>query len=272
MIEYPEAEQTGKRQFSSPVPSIIADDSGENAVQNNKENCEPKKVVGARRKAKPVVRNVSVVKPEKRTGYNLDGSKRVKRILLDDALKNKANMSEWSKARRKAYKAIEKNPNAYHYRFNKPGETQAKGAWTADEHKRFMEVLLEKGANTYWGIFSINIKGRVGYQCSNYYRLLVKHIKIWDPNYWYDGKLLHFKRKTERSEAWMKYAFTVLEDASGVFGKLPAQHPKHPAGLSSPEDVATIAAGGFPAKPPEGFNLKSKGTNTRRKSKKRKVP
>jgi len=70
----------------------------------------------------------------------------------------------------------------------------------------------------------------------------------------------------------MKYAFTVLEDASGVFGKLPAQHPKHPAGLSSPEDVARIAAGGFPAKPPEGFNLKSKGTNTRRKSKKRKVP
>merc|ERR1719334_1624168 len=180
-------------------------------------------------------------------------------------------MNEWSEARKKAFKSIKQNPNTYYYRFNKPGEAQGKGAWRSDEHKKFMEVLLEKGANTNWGIFSINIKGRVGYQCSNYYRLLVKHTKIWDPNYWYDGKLLHFKRRTERTEAWMKFAFTVLEDASGVFGKPPGQHPKRPNGLASPEEVARIAAQGFPLEPPEGFEGKSKGSKTGRNSKKRKA-
>merc|ERR1719427_2620879 len=85
---------------------------------------------------------------KKKKGYNKDGSKRVGRILLDDALKNKdTNMSGWSEARKKAYKAIDKHPNAYHYRFNALGEAHAKGAWSKKEHKLFMTVLLEMGAN-----------------------------------------------------------------------------------------------------------------------------
>jgi len=245
--------------------------SEEKSPKNTDEDFEPSREVKQRKKRKAVV-GKSEIKREKKTGYNLDGSKRVKRILLDEALKTKdTNMNDWSEARKKAYKAIKQNPNAYHYRFNRPGETQGKGGWTKEEHKRFMEVLLEKGANKNWGLFSINIKGRVGYQCSNYYRLMVKHTKIWDPNYWYDGKLLHFKRDTDRSEAWMKFSFTVLEDASGVFGTPPAQHPKRPNGLASPEEVAKIAAQGFPLEPPEGFKVKSKVSNTRSKSKKRKV-
>jgi len=264
----PEAEQSREIQSGKSALSI----EEEKDAKNKDENYEPNKVIKKRRrKARAAVKNEDGVKPVKRTGYNLDGSKRVKRILLDDALKDKdTKMNEWSEARKKAYKAIKQNPNTYHYRFNKPGEAQAKGAWTTDEHKRFMELLLEKGANKNWGLFSMHIKGRVGYQCSNYYRLLVKNIKIWDPNYWYDGKLLHFKRNCERSDAWMKFAFTVLEDTSGVFGEPPAQHPKRPTELASPEEVARIALEGFPDEPPEGFKSKSK--DSKRKSKKRKAP
>merc|ERR1719285_481645 len=261
-----------KEQKHSHLGEVIPSDNDEKIPRSADEDFDPNNVSKPRRKRRASV-GKSSVKSAKKTGYNLDGSKRVKRILLDEALKNKdTNMVDWSEARKKAYKAIKQNPNAYHYRFNKPGERQAKGGWTKDEHKRFMEVLLEKGANKNWGLFSINIKGRVGYQCSNYYRLLVKHIKIWDPNYWYDGRLLHFKRNTDRTEAWMKFAFTVLEDASGVFGKPPGQHPKRPSGLASPEEVARIAAQGFPLEPPEGFKGKSKGSNSRRNSKKRKAP
>jgi len=78
-------------------------------------------------------------------------------------------MDGWSMARKKCFKAIDENPNAYYYRFNKPGESQGKGAWSKVEHKLFMENILKMGVNNNWGLFSINIPGRVGYQCSNCY-------------------------------------------------------------------------------------------------------
>ena len=60
-----------------------------------------------------------------------------------------------------------------------PGsERQANGGWTPKEHELFMATLakLPDGkANYEWGTFSISIPGRVGYQCSNYYRSLVKN-------------------------------------------------------------------------------------------------
>jgi len=152
-------------------------------------------------------------------------------------------MNEGSEDRKKAYKAIKQNPNTYHYRFNKPGEQHAKGAWT-DEHKRFMELLLEKGANKQWGLFSMYIKGRVGYQCFNYYRLLVKNIKIWDQNYWYDGKFL---------DEVCFHAARGYITISGAFGKTSAQHSKRPTELASPEKVARIALQGYPDESSEGF-------------------
>jgi len=254
-------------------------DCGENNVEEKATNSRdedyvPEKVlVKKRKKTRVREKNRPLGEVKKKPGYNLDGSKRVGRILLDDALKTKdTNMTGWSVARKKAFKAIDKNPNAYHYRFNKPGEPHATGAWTREEHTKFMKLLLEKGANNSWGIFSKGIPGRVGYQCSNYYRQLVKHYKIWDPNYWCDGTKMYFKRGSGRSEAWVKYSFTVLKDTSGVFGKPPAQHPKCPAGLESPEEIKRIASKGFPAEPPKEFNLKDKNRSTNRKSRKRTAP
>ncbi|KAJ3096830.1 adenylate kinase [Phlyctochytrium planicorne] len=88
----------------------------------------------------------------------------------------------WSAARVQAYKNIDKAPNSYYYRFNAPGEVQITKAWTAEEKKLFMKRLEEVGA-TQWGIFSMAIPGRVGYQCSNFYRTLIKSGEIKDPNY-----------------------------------------------------------------------------------------
>jgi len=131
------------------------------------------------KKTKKSEKDKADLNAKKESGYNLDGSKRAKRILLDDALKTKdTDMEGWSQARKKAYKVIKKNPNSYHYRFNKPGELQRNGAWTKLEHNLFMQNLLDFGANKDWGTFSINLPGRVGYQCSNYYRLLVKNGNI----------------------------------------------------------------------------------------------
>jgi hypothetical protein len=100
----------------------------------------------------------------------------------------------WSDARVRAYKSCETNPNSYYYRFNAPGEMQRNGQWTTQEKSAFLSRLDELGgANGQWGIFSMAIAGRVGYQCSNYYRGCIKSGKIVDPNYFVDEKgVLHY--------------------------------------------------------------------------------
>ncbi|KAJ2783659.1 hypothetical protein H4R18_001569 [Coemansia javaensis] len=132
-----------------------------------------------------------------------DKYRTVGRLPLDEALaqlqraataKNGAGidlskaMKGWSEARIKAFKAIKTKPNTYYYRFNAPGEEQRTGQWTAEEQRLFHARLKEIGANGQWGIFSMTIPGRVGYQCSNYYRYLVENRLIHDPNYVLDEK------------------------------------------------------------------------------------
>jgi len=163
---------------------------------------------------------------------NLDGSKRCGRLLLNDALKNVGSMEGWSDARKKAWTNRRTAPNAYFYRFNVPGQPQKNGKWTKEEHALFMKRIMEFGANDQWGIFSKKIPGRVGYQCSNYWRGLVKDGDVLDPNYHYDGKKLHFKRNTKAfriPDEYRRFAVTIVKDYSKVWSNLPAKHPKHPS-------------------------------------------
>eukprot|EP00124_Ichthyophonus_hoferi_P005474 Ihof_evm1s803 gene=Ihof_evmTU1s803 len=118
-----------------------------------------------------------------------------KRLTLKDALKSlqkcdnlEEAMKDWSPARQQAYKLINENPNAYYYRFNAPGDEQKNGAWTKEEAILFEARLAECGADGQWGIFSMKIPGRVGYQCSNYYRSQIEKGKMKDPNYFLDEK------------------------------------------------------------------------------------
>jgi len=100
--------------------------------------------------------------------------------MVDDP---EAAFEGWSEARIKAYKLIDVNPNAYYYRFNAPGEEQRTGQWTTAERKLFFDRLKAIGADGQWGIFSMAIPGRVGYQCSNFYRQLIVKKEVTDPNY-----------------------------------------------------------------------------------------
>jgi hypothetical protein len=122
------------------------------------------------------------------------------RLTLNDALKKVDTQSGWSPARKNAFKQLNSNPNAYYYRFNAPGEEQKNGKWTPEEKELFMQRVktFNVGATPQWGIFSTTIPGRVGYQCSNFYRTLVKNGEIVDPNYKVDdaGKIhYYFKKK-----------------------------------------------------------------------------
>ncbi|KAF1800853.1 Homeodomain-like DNA binding domain-containing transcription factor [Mucor lusitanicus] len=111
------------------------------------------------------------------------------KLGLDAALKqitntkSKVGFEGWSEARIRSFKMIEKNPNSYYYRFNEPGEEQRRGPWTEDEKKLFIDRLKVMGTEGQWGLFSKGIPGRVGYQCSNYYRFLIETKQLQDEKY-----------------------------------------------------------------------------------------
>ncbi|KAK4512327.1 Histone deacetylase complex subunit [Mucor velutinosus] len=128
------------------------------------------------------------------------------KLGLDAALKQITNPKSkmafegWSEARIRSFKMIEKNPNSYYYRFNEPGEEQKRGPWTEDEKKLFIDRLKVMGTEGQWGLFSKGIPGRVGYQCSNYYRFLIETKQLQDANYVIapNGKPLYtFEKKLE---------------------------------------------------------------------------
>lgn len=188
-----------------------------------------------KRKQKPRKR-----KPAQKRVRN--GGKRCARLLLNDALKDVTTFSGilsfiaydihlhfylgWSSARVKAWKQKDRKPNAYYYRFTVEGNQQKMGAIGKDdenEHEEFMKRVMEFGVNFEWGNFSIPIVGRVGYQCSNYWRLLIKNGWVIDPNYvlkqetetkinikYHSG---HFcgKYKHRTTQDFKRYAFTVLK-------------------------------------------------------------
>ena len=154
---------------------------------------------------------------------------------LDELIKG------WSEARIKAWNNRERNENQYYYRFNAPGESQGEGKWSEQEHALFMATMesvkngeLKDAAGNVvpmyqWGSFSKSIPGRVGYQCSNYYRSLITQNKLEDENYQLDdqGKLrFNFKNK----------GFTRDED--GRMKKAPAvpKAPRVPKAPKAPKD------------------------------------
>ncbi|DBA79207.1 TPA: hypothetical protein ACH3X1_009025 [Trebouxia sp. C0004] len=76
----------------------------------------------------------------------------------------------WSNARAFSATQLKQNPNTFFYRNVAPGEVQAFGDWSEDEHKLFLETAKKYGVGDKWGLFASNIPQRVGYQCSAYYR------------------------------------------------------------------------------------------------------
>ncbi|KAI8906626.1 hypothetical protein DFJ77DRAFT_504459 [Powellomyces hirtus] len=146
---------------------------------------------------------------------------RFSRLRLDEALSQLENGGDpskvfegWSDARVRAYQQIKTKPNSYYYRFNAPGEKQRNGVWTKEERTLFFNRLEEMGADGQWGIFSMAIPGRVGYQCSNFYRHLLKSGEVIDENYTIDAK------------GELRYLFGKKEGGQGVI----RNHSKHGSG------------------------------------------
>ncbi|KNC84109.1 hypothetical protein SARC_03674 [Sphaeroforma arctica JP610] len=98
------------------------------------------------------------------------------------------DITKMSKVQRKAYGKFHENPNEYYYRFNAPGEASRLDEWKEHEKALFLKRLEERGSEGQWGEFSKVIPGRVGYQCSNFYRSLLKKKELVDPRYYLNEK------------------------------------------------------------------------------------
>ena len=101
--------------------------------------------------------------------------------ILDDVEKYPGDVSaeqwsSWSEGKWSQYTKYVKNANSYFYREVAPGEHFITGPFSAAEHAIFLERVKELKGRLVgnWGIFSRALPGRVGYQCANYYRQLVK--------------------------------------------------------------------------------------------------
>ncbi|KAL7315224.1 hypothetical protein PS15m_006701 [Mucor circinelloides] len=190
------------------------------------------------------------------------------RLGLDEALKNMQDNSVnpfegWSSARIRAYQMIEQNPNSYYYRFNAPGEEQRRGQWTQEEQALFHKRLAEVGSKGQWGIFAMKIPGRVGYQCSNYYRLLIETNQIQDPNYVLDehGKAHYLFDKKQVDGSTEKTIRTYNKHGSRDRAALVSS--------SSSSSLSTTDVSG-PETPDTSFTEKRKDTQKSRGKNKRK--
>ncbi|KAL0490686.1 hypothetical protein AKO1_009659 [Acrasis kona] len=125
----------------------------------------------------------------KKSNGSYKGKHSVRKLALDTALGDTINQSGWSEIRKAAYSKIATKPNSYYYRFNAPGEKQMHGHWSDSEKKLFLERLKSFGLDSskpQWGLFSMEIPGRVGYQCSNFYRSLISKGELKDQLYDFD--------------------------------------------------------------------------------------
>lgn len=81
--------------------------------------------------------------------------------------------SKGESAKEFARRMLKKNPNAYFYRHNVPGEDTWHGDWSEEEIAGFVEVAATHGCGDKWGLFASHIPHRVGYQCSAVYRHVI---------------------------------------------------------------------------------------------------
>eukprot|EP01084_Bolivina_argentea_P287267 492896_1 len=172
---------------------------------------------------------------EMKTESEIRSKRGAKGTTLDERVMDTTLMSAVQKT---AYKNRKKNPNGFYYRFNAAGEKQRNGAWNEAEHRQFMARVMECGVNVEWGFFSECIEGRVGYQCSNYWRKLMDDGSVEDANYVMenkDGKMKRRQLKRKEIEGaadddvyydrFRRFEFTVKKDGSRTFEPVPMKHP-----------------------------------------------
>ncbi|KAF9431965.1 hypothetical protein BGZ76_011466, partial [Entomortierella beljakovae] len=161
----------------------------------------------------------------------------------------------WSEVRIKTWENKRTNTEGFYYRFVDPTEGQQNGPWSPKSTREFMTRLEEWKARgirigTSWGVFSMKVSHKAGYQCSSYYRKLLETKKLTDPSYaWEAGKLVMVNKSSGGemaisglSERWdtdevkeieANIIRWIKEYHSNIGGQSSASKPKRPESSAS---------------------------------------
>lgn len=81
--------------------------------------------------------------------------------------------------KRRAFEERLTNPDHYYYRHNAPGQEHKQGKWLHEEDLVLLAAMHQRdplrdpmGQN--WGLLSVHVPGRIGYQCSSRHSKLIK--------------------------------------------------------------------------------------------------
>jgi len=83
----------------------------------------------------------------------------------------------WTPARRRLWAHVDTNPGAYFYHYKHPEDNGPirSGPWSEEERQAFMARARLLGTDGDWGVFSMGIPGRVGAQCQEYHKYLLRN-------------------------------------------------------------------------------------------------
>lgn len=138
------------------------------------------------------MRRYNAIYHEKGLGDKPRREGRPRIFFLDDRKQNpfnQENIATWSAAKLNAWRKREIDPALFYFYFRNPGERLTHGTmWTAAEHDAFVARLDEFRSKEWrpdaaWGLFSRALPGRVGEQCRDYYRVLLRSGVRSDPAY-----------------------------------------------------------------------------------------
>ena len=120
--------------------------------------------------------------------------KKVKKGKVEDV----DEIALWSPAKRQSWEARKTNPNAFYYRHVEPGQVKRTGPWDDTEKEAFMRAIkLHPPTQGKWGLFAMNIPGRVGYQCRNFYHRLLESGELQEDSV--PGEKLEKPQKRQRA-------------------------------------------------------------------------
>ncbi|KAF9141856.1 hypothetical protein BG015_001105 [Linnemannia schmuckeri] len=164
-----------------------------------------------------------------------------------------AQVRTWSEVRIKTWEHRRTNVEGFYYRFVDPTEGQQNGPWSAKSAQEFMVRLEEWKARgirigTSWGIFSMKVSHKAGYQCSSYYRKLLETKKLTDPAYaWEGGKLIMVNKSvggemavSGLSERWNTPEVKEIEANINRWIK---EYHNNPAGRTVPTKTKRVDSG-----------------------------
>ena len=130
-------------------------------------------------------------------------SKKAQRKTKKGKIEDADEIALWSPAKRQSWEARKTNPNAFYYRHVEPGQVKRTGPWDDTEKEAFMKAIkLHPPTQGKWGLFAMNIPGRVGYQCRNFYHRLLESGELHEDSV--PGETLEKPKKRQRTPKQQK--------------------------------------------------------------------